>query len=52
MVMLVLGGDKSIIDKAAWAVENEIGVMIVEGSGNIANMLASLVKKLNRYFMK
>ena len=45
---MVLGGDKFTIDKVAWAVENNIDVIIVQESGDVAKSLAGMVNEMNR----
>ena len=46
VVVLVLGGDIFTLRKVAEAINMEISVVIVNGSGKIATMLASVFKQL------
>ena len=47
LIFVVLGGDQFTIEKVALAVENSTVVVIVNGTGDIANMLADMVHSLN-----
>lgn len=52
MVILVLGGDTFTLQKVSEAIADDvqIAVVIVNGSGPIANMLASIFKLLELVF--
>ena len=43
VVLVVITGDMFTLAKVAWAVQNDIVVVILHGSGAIANMLGDLV---------
>ena len=43
VILMVVGGDQFTLSKVAWAVQNNIVVVILSGSGAIANSLSSLV---------
>ena len=43
VILVVVGGDQFTLSKMAWAVHNNIVVVILSGSGAIANMLSELV---------
>ena len=48
LILIVLGGDQFTIEKVASAVQNNTAVVVVNGTGDIANMLAEMVQALNK----
>ena len=49
---MVVGGDRFTLEKVHFAIGNEIPVVIVNGSGPIADMLADIHKALELRFPK
>ena len=45
---MVFGGDKFTLAKVVAAMENDIVVVIVDGSGKVASLLSDLVIKMEK----